>query len=235
MTVSVLDCNSRVPDGGPSFRKATGGPECELVDWFLDQDAIGVPRGCSVTVFREPRLESGFPDLVAVVWNEKTANSWCDERSALASADIRVLHYLAQQGPSTLDELSCVFDSRLASRLQRLERAETILRSQNHWRARPLTRTFAVQRIVAFEAKLSQWTSVLHQAFLNTWFASESYVLIPHLPKSATFEETALSRGLGIWTREQGEVQSPSLYPESSPRSYASWLFNEWVWRAHRT
>lgn len=233
MSVSILDEHSRISGLGASFRRQTGGPECELVDWFLGQNPIPAPRGCRTTMFREPRLESGFPDLVAVIWHQKTANNWCEARAELTAADIRVLHYLAHHGPCTQEELSAIFVERLPSRLERLLDAETVRRTSSRWYARPLSQIFAVRRLVAVEAKLSQWTAVLEQAQLNTWFASESYVLIPKLPRAESFSDSARLHGIGIWTQEHGEVHSASHLGERLPRSYASWLFNEWVWQAH--
>ena len=234
MSVSILDQNSRIHGLRTSFRKHTDGPERELVNWFLEQDAIRTPRGCRTTLFREPRLESGFPDLVAVTWHERTASEWSDARAELTSAEIRVLHYLAHHGPCTEEELSAIFVNRLSLRLDRLLDAETVRRTSSRWVARPLSKIFAVRRLVAIEAKLSQWADVLQQAHLNTWFATESYVLIPKLPRSESFSDSARSQGIGIWTKEHGEVFSASHHGNALPRSYASWLFNEWVWQAAR-
>ena len=234
MTLSVLDSNTnRKQLGlGASFRKPVPGPEIDLINWFLEQNPIRVPRGCRATIFREPKLESGFPDLVAVIWHVKTARQWSPQRAALTPPDVRVLHHLAHHGPCTEDDLSDLFTSRLRSRLERLELADTVRRTKTHWRARPLSQTFAVRQIIAFEAKLSQWDAVLEQAHLNTWFATESYVLIPKLPRSDDFEDSARSQGIGIWTKTNGKIASATGETNGTPRSYASWLFNEWVWRA---
>lgn len=232
MSISVLDRNTRITGLRTSFRKAVGGPECELVDWFLGQNPFPVPRGCRGTIFREPRLESGFPDLVAVIWHEKTVKEWSRERANLNASDIRVLHLLAQRGQCTKRELSVIFTDRLTIRLERLEAAGTVRKTKTHWRSRPLSQIFAVRRIIAFEAKLNQWGAVLNQANLNTWFASESYVLIPRLPRSQSFTDLAKSLGIGIWTRDVGQVHAADVDSETLPRSYASWLFNEWVWQA---
>lgn len=235
MNVALLDNNSRIDGLSASFRQHAGGAECKLIDWFLEQDAIRPPRGCRTTLFREPRLESGFPDLVAVIWHEATAREWSDARASLTSAEMRILHFLVHRGPCTEAELSAIFVRQLSSRLERLLDAATVRRTRSHWIARPLSKIFAVRRLVAIEAKLSRWTDVLQQAQLNTWFASESYVLVPKLPKSESFYDSARSHGIGIWTQESGEVYSAAQDATGLPRSYASWLFNEWAWQAART
>lgn len=48
---------------GTFFRRQRGGPERTLVNWFLENIPVQIPSGCRMTVFQEPRLESGFPDL----------------------------------------------------------------------------------------------------------------------------------------------------------------------------
>lgn len=73
--------------------------------------------------------------------------------------------------------------------------------------------------VIAFEAKLKDWKSALHQAYRNTCFAHQSYVV---LPKSTAF--TALSylaefekRGVGLCYVDSGSVTilqaSPSIAP----------------------
>ena len=64
--MTVLDSHVALP--GLSFRRARLGPEQELVDWFLERDTVRPCSGERVTIFREPRLASGSPELVGVVW-----------------------------------------------------------------------------------------------------------------------------------------------------------------------
>jgi hypothetical protein len=102
------------------------------------------------------------------------------------------------------------------------------LLSGGRWRARSLSKTFAIRRIVAIEAKVNEWRAALDQAFVNTWFTPESYVLVPVIPRGADLLETALRQGVGVLSKER-----PNLEPRPAmhPTSYASWLFNEWSWR----
>lgn len=97
MFVVDAHLSSRTP--GLSFRKGKDGPEQKLLDWFLEQDIISVPRGHKVTVFREPRLPSGFPDLVIVIWKESVARQWTSARASLTASDLRVMHFLECEGP----------------------------------------------------------------------------------------------------------------------------------------
>ena len=47
------------------------GPEFELVKGFLSDLPIKIATGCEAVIFQEPRLPSGSPDLVIVIWDKK--------------------------------------------------------------------------------------------------------------------------------------------------------------------
>ncbi len=228
MNVTVLDGGVRYI--GASFRKPTGGPESDLVQWFLDCSPVAVPRGCSMAVFHEPRLESGFPDLVFVQWREDRTADWRPERLGLKAEDVRVLHALWAAGSVTGCGLKNLFGRVTRQRMERLLDANVVCYRAGRWRTRPLTKIFAVQEIIAIEAKIEDIQGGLRQALLNTWFASVSYLLTPHVPRMTSATSRATSLGVGLWSRKAGLVHRPSAAPV--PRSYASWLFNEWVWRA---
>jgi predicted transcriptional regulator len=221
-----------VPSGtGLSFRRSRSGPEQELVDWFLEQDAIRPGQGERVTIFREPRVASGFPDLVAVVWEESIASRWNSARRNLTASDLRVMHHLAVTGPVEMEVLTRLFRSQVERSLERLLLAGMVHYSERKWQGRPLPNIFAARRIVAIEAKVSEWRAALDQAFLNTWFTAESYILVPTLPRKTQLLDAALQRGIGVLCKEHGAWNfAPSA--TRTPRSYASWLFNEWAWRA---
>jgi hypothetical protein len=116
----VIDAylSSRTP--GLSFRKSKAGPEQELLDWFLQQKLFRVPRGHNVSIFREPRLPSGYPDLVIVVWDASVARQWTSERGALTPSDLRVMHFLGNEGPKEIEELRGVFSAAVDRQLDRL-------------------------------------------------------------------------------------------------------------------
>lgn len=214
----------------PSFRQSRTGPEKELVDWFLEQKLFQPRRGERVTIFREPRLPSGFPDLVAVVWKESVVAAWESARRDLAPVDLRVMHYLATTGSSTCDELLPVFGAGVYTSLERLLAARMIFYKKGSWTGRSLNSVFAARRIVAVEAKVAAWRVAVEQAFLNTWFAPESYILLPSLPRRSSVLEVAHTRGIGVLWREPVGCK---MLPQSgaAPRSYISWLLNDWAWK----
>jgi hypothetical protein len=125
-------------------------------------------------------------------------------------------------------DLIVLFGSETDRSLERLARSDMALLRGNHWRARPLSKIFAIRRIIAIEAKVSEWRAALDQAFINTWFTPESYVLVPVIPRGASLLDTALKQGIGVLSKQRPHLEPR---PAMRPRSYASWLFNEWSWR----
>ena len=215
--------------GRASFRARRPGPEADLVDWFLDAWPVKTPQGCHVTVFREPRIEAGIPDLVLVVWDIETAKRWNPLRAELTNLDIRVMHFLMSERRASYQRLLSIFSKRVKRHLDRLERAEMISVRGDVWKPQPLTTIFATRNIVAIEAKITEWAVVLQQATLNTWFAPTSNVLIPSVPKKGGFLQSANARGIGVWCRTESETPKTIIASRQLPISYASWLFNEWT------
>jgi hypothetical protein len=226
--MTIVDWDSNRHNCGILFRKGRSGPEKDLLDWFLELRAVKVGQGERLTIFREPRLPSGFPDLVAVVWKESVVTHWKAERRSITATELRLMQHLATATPATLSDLTRLFGPGTERSLSRLLRAEMVVSKKNQWRAQALSRTFAIKRIVAIEAKVAEWRVALDQAFINTWFTPESYVLVPAIPKGASLVETALQYGIGVLSKEKPRLVER---PEAHPRSYVSWLFNEWVWK----
>lgn len=228
----VVDAQRSSSTHGLSFRKGKDGPEQDLLNWFLDQKVISVPRGHNVTVFREPRLPSGFPDLVFVVWKESIAQHWTDDRARLTATDLRIMHYLGNEGPTPVEALRSLFSPSVEDRLELLAEAHMIQAKGTSWRARSLDSTFAASYIIAVEAKISEWKGALDQAHINTWFASESCILIPRIPKNSDLLQAATARGVSVLAKEDAASIRLTRSVRSGPKSYISWLFNDWAWRA---
>ena len=63
--------------------------------------------------------------------------------------------------------------------------------------------------VIAIEAKLHDWRGALQQAYRNTSFASESYVLMPlaRIPRVLTHATEFSRRGVGICVIEGGGLR----------------------------
>jgi hypothetical protein len=209
-------------------RRLRPGPELDLIQSFIDAMPLDIPQGCQATIFREPHLESGFPDIVIVFWRKEIALNWQPERENLKVYDLRLMHFLHHTRRASKNEIVSWFGRRATTSIERLYNAAMIRLAGSYWIPCALSRSFATSKIIAIEAKMSKWTEVLNQAFLNTWFASESYVLVPKIPSLSQLS-TARKLGIGVWSLNNCEVASEST---RLPRSYASWVLNDWAWRS---
>ncbi len=233
MTFAIVDSNSAPSRLGVSFRRTRPGPELDLVESFLKAKPWRNPRGSRVTVLREPRLESGFPDLVIVVWRTSAARDWSPGRRHLEPQDYRIMHYLHRIRRATSEDLGMYFRRGAASSLERLHDAGMIRRVGRAWAARALNRSFAATKIIAVEAKIGKWSAALDQAVLNTWFASTSYILIPNTPTRQLLD-IAQRLGIGVCSMVDGDVRRVASPNWDLPRSYASWILNDWAWQAQQ-
>lgn len=218
---------------GVVFRRPFRGPEQELVDCFISAMPLVHAPDSRVTILREPGLESGFPDLVVVVWREARTADWGEPRLALVPDDLRLMHYVFQRRRAPHSELEHHFGSRFTrSSIRRLHGAELVRPAGRAWFPCAFNRTFAATKIIAIEAKIGKWADVLNQARLNTWFASKSYVLAPRVSEGQVQE--AQQFGIGVLIPEQGGIREWGAATAPLPRSYASWVVNDLAWRASR-
>lgn len=216
---------------GPG-RARRSGPEALLVDDFVAGFTPELPSNCECLMLREPRVESsGFPDLVVLIWDAATARRWPEERKLVDRADLRLAHLIHTLESACEDRLSSLVKKRLDGRLRRLERAGLIEREHGEWKTIPVRDAFAVREILAFEAKMTFTSHVIDQAAANRYFASASYVLLPSWNRESPLVEAADECGIGIWING---TTRPKLRQRAieQPLSYASWLFNDWAWRA---
>jgi len=229
--VLFIDSDTAGKVSGARFRRSRPGPELELIESFLGAMPLHVPQDCRATVFRVPRLESGFPDLVIVVWREEITLDWRPERVCLRTQDLRLIHFLHHCRRASEVELVRWFGRGTTASIKRLRNAAMIQFVGSSWVPSALSHSFAASKIIAVEAKVDKWNEVLNQALLNTWFASKSYVLVPRLPSNSQLL-AAQQLGIGVCSFCGGEVREVASRSTRLPRSYASWILNEWAWRS---
>jgi hypothetical protein len=138
-------------------------------------------------------------------------------------------NFLYQIGPASLQALDDALGRKCLVSLERLYEAGIAKPKRDIWTLKPIREIFAVQQLIAVEAKVTEWRAGLDQAWLNTWFASDSYLLLPHIPRGSQVLERAKTIGVGVCTDKE-QVVAPTCRPKL-PASYASWLFNEWIGR----
>jgi len=217
-------------------RNGANGPEKELVDSFVKYipQCFHWKKG-AVAIFHEPRMETGFPDLVIVQYLPDVFEHWVTARSALNPMDLKILHYLSNAqavDASTLMATLGIAAKPLLSSIERLLDAGLITRSRTKWKAETLNRIFGVRSIVAVEAKIKNWSSAFHQSELNLWFASEAYILSPVEKPSQSIVSRSQDSGIGILLLNGRHVRRvQGTRKNGIPSSYGSWMFNEWIGR----
>lgn len=227
--VSSQNCSSELD---LHLRPPRMGPERDLVQRFLSQWNIDIPKGSRVTLFEEPKLESGFPDLVAVVWNQKVMAKMHEGHKHLKIQDVRVQHYLYLVGRSTIEDLVMIYGPTVHRSIERLHETKILKISKHSVQVNKLPELYAVTNIVAIEAKVSEWKMALDQAVRNLWFASDSFVLLPYIPRGSKVLELATGLNIGVRWPGSPPISLVASKESSLPISYASWLFNLWCWRA---
>ena len=101
-----------------------------------------------------------------------------------------------------------------------------------YFQARSTRKTFHLSRIIAIEAKIDDWSGAIRQAAANTWFASESYILIPPKRVLDAVSQAAQDIGVGVLVFDGDETTViVRSFRRRIPLSYGSWLLNERVVR----
>lgn len=77
----------------------------------------------------------------------------------------------------------------------------------------------AEDQLVAFEAKLTRWKVAVHQAFKNTCFADESYVVLPMRIAIRAYEQRGefLKRRVGLCYVQDSDIVILIPAPRVSP------------------
>jgi hypothetical protein len=226
--------NSR-PNIGLYTRTATLGDEYELVEQFIDYYCgtfIRNNRKTQLAVFVEPRIDSGFPDVVFASYLPSIIENWSDKREALDVFDLKLLSYLCTTdgavGTMIISTLGFPEKQTLAS-LEKLMDAKLISYRGRSWRVRQLRGVFSLTKLIAVEAKLNDVHKVVEQTHLNTRFASQSYALTKSAHPQGTTVKTFKRFGLGLYGKDSQFRRIVEAKPFSLPSSYLSFQFNEWI------
>src|SRR5882724_1204068 len=169
---NLVDSKFDFTNIGLRFRTSRPGPEEDFIRSFLAKLSSKSHPDLQLTFFKEPRLETGSPDLVGVIWHLPTAERWNENRASLGRSDFRVMHQIAHSGNIDTASIKNLFGNRAAGSIERLEAAEMIAINHGVISSCPLSDLYAVRHIFAIEAKVSAWRMALRQAFLNRWFAT---------------------------------------------------------------
>jgi hypothetical protein len=234
----VMIFNSNRPDIGLYTRSATLGAEYSFVEQFIEYYCHIFNRNNKqkqLAVFVEPRIESGFPDIVFASYLSSITDNWSDKREALDVYDLKLLSYLC----GTTETLGAKLISKLGfperqtvTSLEKLMDAKLVTYRDHSWRIRKLRDVFSLTKLIAVEAKLNNINKVVEQAHLNTWFASHSYALTNSTHPQGEIVRTFSRYGIGLYCKGKQFQRIVEAKPCALPSSYLSFQFNEWIGRS---
>jgi hypothetical protein len=231
----IIVINKSSPEIDLSVRVSGAGEEQRLVQSFLEftlSESKKRLNGTRLLVFLEPRLITGYPDIVIAVYNPKILDSWSTHKKRLRATDLKVLSVIQQvngiDGLSLKSILRLREDSTLYS-LETLLAAKLIEYNDKKWKIREFNKYFCINKLIAIEAKVSDFRRVIDQSYINTWFASESYAMIKKREFSSTDLMEVKTRGIGMINARENFDLLVSAKQLPLPSSYLSLQFNEWI------
>jgi len=226
------------PSLGLSIRATTYGEEYSLVEQFIDYycDAfVRYNKKMNLAVFIEPRIETGFPDIVFAHYYSSITDNWSSEREALSTRDLKLLSHLYSAGSASGKQLVFKLGFSEKQTLQSLEKlmdAKLVTYHKQTWHVRVMREVFSLKKLVAVEAKMSAVSKVIEQSHLNTWFASQSYALTSSKKPHQHTVDSLLKCGIGLYCTGSQFKKVINAKTLPLPSSYLSFQFNEWIGKA---
>ncbi|MDR0932089.1 MAG: hypothetical protein LBM70_03605 [Victivallales bacterium] len=227
--------NRSNPDIGLCIRPATLGNEYDLVNGFIDyycRQFVRDNKKTQLAVFIEPRIDSGFPDVVFASYLPSIVNNWSAKRETLDPFDLKLLSYLCSTknvlGAKLISTLGFP-EKQMITSLEKLMDAKLVSYRNSSWRVRTLRDVFSLTKLIAVEAKLNNVSKVVEQTHLNTRFASHSYALINSAHPQEETVKTFKRFGLGLYGKDSLFHRIVEAKQYTLPSSYLSFQFNEWI------
>lgn len=227
-----------LPQIGYFSRSHTQGQEYDMVRKYVEflLQKYSRLKAKRAAIFIEPQLDTGYPDIVVVEFSSFPTLKWKSERDRLTSTDIKLLYYIQSEKNVNIESICTTLGYPVSSveiAIKRLSKAGLVNVSKNkqHVRNIQLRKYCRINRIIAIEAKIDKWQDAIRQAEKNTWFSTESYILMNKSAYPPSIGEQCKSKGIGIIC-VNGTIKT-SLFSDKRqfPVSYASLQFNEWILR----
>ena len=231
----VLMFDHNITDIGLNTRPTTQGDELDLVEDFIEyyiHNFLKNNKTNNLAVFVEPKVASGFPDIVFASYSPKILENWSEQREKLEINDLKVLSHLLITKGSTGSELITGLKMPEKDTIQAIEKlldAKMILRSQGVWKPVDVKKIYNIKNLISVEAKMTDIKKVAEQSLINTWFASQSYALTnASNPQSSTIRKFE-RQGTGLYCKKKSFRKIVEAKKLASPSSYQSLQFNEWI------
>jgi hypothetical protein len=186
-----------------------------------------------VAVFVEPKIDSGYPDIVIVYYNDNYMMHWTQERNRLSDDDLKILALVFKASKCTVDEIATTFGfshQRALKSIELLADCGILQQQGKRWKTTNKSSFFGIKRVVAIEAKIGNAKKALPQAIMNTRFSTQSYSLIDITnPAQKTISEYK-SLGIGIIAGDKYSTVLESAQ-RKLPVSCTTLKFNDWIGR----
>ncbi len=228
LRLSLPDDTANSP--GLGFRTETPGPESDLIQEAL-QHRLPTDSRLARILFREPRLLTGYPDIVAAYPTLRTIPV-SERRCDLRASHVQVAHQVHLLRTVRLERLADLLQLRvrvLEVLVEDLVAAGLLMQRGKTLQLQALDRVFALKRIVAIEAKISDWRAALQQAAANLWFASHSYVLLPRRRSYSAITASASRLGVGVLSLQDSKLTCCYPLLGTHPHLVRLLAVNEWV------
>jgi hypothetical protein len=219
-------------------RTATNGEEYKLVEQFIDyycHHFLRNNKNTNLAVFIEPRIISGYPDIVFATYSPSIADVWSEKRSHLSIPDLKILsHIIATKGINGKEIMTSLRmpEKQVLISLEMLIDSNLIDRKNGTWKPGEIKSVFSIKKLVAVEAKINDMSRVIEQSYLNTWFSSHSYVLTNRKSLKESTIQNFEKRGIGLYGKSNQFMKVIEAKKLPLPSSYLSLQFNEWIGRA---
>lgn len=227
------------PSIGLYTRNATIGEEYKMIEQFIDYYCSKFVRDNKkhrLAVFIEPRIDSGFPDVVFASYRPSILENWSYERAKIDVSDLKLLSFLCYTPNATSDVIISklgLSERQTSKSLEKLLDAKLVLHRNSFWRVCNSHDLFSITKLVAVEAKIDNVNKVFEQSFLNTWFASHSYALTNTIHPHNSTVQSFSKCGIGLYCRGKQFKKIINARQYTLPSSYLSLQFNEWIGRTH--
>lgn len=227
-----------LPDISYYSRTVTYGEEYDLVQRYLNFliKKYKQRTKTKTLIFLEPQLETGYPDIVIVEYFFPKGFSFVDAQVRFSLNELKILFHIQTKRYVIVDELlSQLGYSKefVEATIEKLLWAKLIYKNKDGKAVRcvSLKKYFPIRKIIAIEAKMNKWGEAIKQANMNTWFSTESYILLNRSCCSPKIKDRCKSDGLGI-ILVNGDIHTELIAEKRKlPVSYASFQFNEWLRR----
>ncbi len=233
----VFVVNQSISSIGYVARTITFGEEYDMVNRFVSHvvrhyDGL---RKKNAVIFLEPQVETGYPDIVIAEFYSFPSDKY-SIRGKLNICDLKILFHIQQNKRLSVAQLTNDLGFSTKETMKSISKLSDgglvhLSKKKTYVRSAALHNYYTIKKLISIEAKLDKWSEAIRQAEYNTWFASESYILLNKEKCNESIRAKCHDKGIGIILvngRIRKILRSGS---QRYPSSYASLQFNEWVYK----